>query len=522
MFNPIYDPFFPCRTNGNTTRVPMREILLGNIRANPSHPDPALNAFLRYVPSEFLQSLNLKLDREEWIDLINNGVESGYMESYRQQVEARLEDMKDVFALHPDKNGFFQHADVRTQKNLKTDLDALLIFGTSGNNPVHHRVNGSLKQLCVPCVLTALMQHNNFCLAGTVGHSNFRGQTCYLCMIHEDDPFRRMLLNTWFPGISDAEPKQYGWDRPAGADDLPTWIRPGKAGKEGVKEGASDVGLRRAVFYTPRHAFFDTEHDTGRCDLCGQTSDKLVRRYYWERYGHKLNTKGVTVRHPTQAVYTDEKNLTLPVNYNPSVWRNLGALVVKNFNSGKLKFDPAPLVAQFKGANNNESFLTLELMAFEANQAKLLNFHHDKLRLPVFAEDSDIRFFYENVERFTSAAAQMLNAFRRCGTADKQRKQIQLASVNDAHGTLTQRFGEETLSSLERFRAVFDPQDENEMVDRMKERLEKFGQEIRGEFEHICQKEYSWDNVKAQKKLAGQKHMLAGVLRKILNEFEGE
>ncbi|MDM8517498.1 type I-E CRISPR-associated protein Cse1/CasA [Desulfobacterales bacterium HSG16] len=503
----------------------MSGVLLGRIHYAPYHPDPPINSFLRYLPSLFLQALDPDIAEDEWNDLRKNGVDAESIGAYREKVEALMLKHCDLFQLYPDKNGFYQHHNVVADKKLKTDLDAMLIHFICGNNPVHSHVNGSLQQICLPCALLALMHHDNFCLAGTLGHSNFRGQTCYLCMIHESDIFKRMVLNTWFRSANENdEPGNNGWESPSGEGDNPTWVEIGREVKNGFEDNSEDVGIRRAVLYTPRHAFFDVEHEEGQCDLCGQVSNTLVRRYYWERYGNKLNSQGVTVRHPTQAVYMDSKNGFLPVNYNPSVWRNLGVLVLKNYESinkknNAIQFKAAPIVTQFVSITEESVPFTLELMAFEANQAKLFDFHHDRITLPPFTDDDEMEQFYQRMETFALAVVSMLNAFRSYGTKDKKRQKVQIAAINDRHAEFTQRFGRKILDGITRFREIFDPDEENELFSRMKEMLKSYKNEMLNDFENLCQNEYSWDNIKAQEKLIKQKSGLAGTLSRIINDF---
>lgn len=521
MYDPVRDPFFPCRSDKQRIRMPMKDILMGERLANPYHPDPALNAFLRYIPSMFLQALDIELDEEQWDDLTENGIESEYISDYREQVETRLAEIGDFFTLYPDQSGFYQHHHVKDPQKLKQDLDFFLIHGTSGHNPVHHRVNASLKQVCVSCALLALMHHNNFCPAGTVGHSNFRGQTCYLCMLHDPDPFKRMLLNTFFPSVDDEELRRYGWESPQGEADQPSWRIPGKPVKNGFEDQEKDVGLKRAVLYTPRHVFFDMQTEKGRCDLCGLESEIRVRQYYWERYGDKLNSNGVVIRHPTQAIYKDEKKKDspfLPVNFNPSIWRNLGSLVVKDFISNNTRYDPAPLVMQFQNTKAEDApFFTLELMAYEASQAKLLNFHHDILTLPCLSQSQDWEGFYMEIQKFTAALTEMLTAFRYYGTEGKKRERAPLQTIGDRHAQLTDRFGQETLNQLMAFRQAYKERTLHRIFGAQ---LSEYARSLRNEFERLCQTEYPWDDVAAQVKLNRQKRFLAGALKKIAQRFE--
>jgi hypothetical protein len=516
MYNPNTDGFFPCRINGKITQVPMREILLGRIDENPYHPDPALEAFLRYVPSLFLQVLDLSLDEDECLDLIQAGTESDSFPAYQAQVERNLKQKQDIFQLYPDRNGFFQHYDVREEKLPKTDLDALLIHSASGNNPIHHRAANSLQQICISCALITLIHHNNFCLAGTVGHSNVRGQTCYLCMIHEEDPFKRMILNTCFPSVMDEDDvERYGWSVPMGDDDQPSWIRIGRKGKKGFEENSNEVGLIRSVLFTPRHAFFDVEKDNGRCDLCGIESDRLVRRYFWRRYGNKIKSEDVIVRHPTQSVYHD-KNRIFPHNYNPSIWKNLGSLIVKDFEIQDKRYDVAPIVQQFKEITlGDDPYFTLELMAYQANQAKLLDFHHEFITLPYLNEDLEV--FYRAIEAFTTVVSRMLQTFRYYGTADKKRERIQVTSIEERHLELTERFGRETMNGLHEFRSAFL---NKTLGAEMKNKLEEYKRRLRGEFEYACRNEFAWDDIAAQKKLNMQKRKLATSLKNIVAEFQ--
>jgi hypothetical protein len=517
MPSPIHDPFFPVKKFDDRRQIPMKDVLLGHANFPPIHPDPSLEIFLRYVPSIFLQSLGIELDKAEWHDLADKGTDSDHLEAYRHKISDALEKQKTFFEIPESGNGFYQHENARNGAEARTDLDALLVHGTSGNNPMHHRAGHTLDRICASCALLALMHHDNFCTAGTVGHSNFRGQTCYLCMIGETDPFKRMILNTVFPTLlSPRALAGYGWKGVPPDSDVPTWIRPGTPTKTGFRDLPGEVGPIRAALYTPRHVVLDFEAENGTCDLCGLESDRMVRRYWWERYGDKLDAAHVAVRHPAQAVYRDEKIGWLPLNYNPSVWRNLGSLVVKEF---KETYDVAPTVRQFTDLKAGQNpFFTLELMAFAANQAKLLDFHHAVIRLPPASDPDEMAAFYENLEAFARSAAAMLRAFRVYGTEDpKRNSRVPVAAVPDRHDQWTDDFGRDLLSNLEGFWADFR---ENRLRETLKTRLERLRRELGGTFEALCQDEYAWEDIPAQRKLNGQKRMLWTALKKIAEDFD--
>ncbi len=514
MYNPIHDPFFPCKINGKSVQIPMHKVLLGEIRENPFHPDPSISALLRYIPSLFLQTLSLEINTDEWADLTHKGTDSKYIGSYRDRLNSAIDEMGEFFAMRPDRNGFYQHFDLKKFKEPKTDIDALLLHFVSGNNPMHHRPGHILKQLCASCALTVLIHHNYFCPAGTVGHANVRGQTCYLCMISEDDIFKRMILNTCFPSfINNNDLMKYGWTDDSEAN-LPTWIRPGRPDNKGFTDYPKNTGLVRAVLYTPRHAFLEIINEEGQCDLCGIETDKIVRQYYWKRYGHKINAKGVSVRHPTQAVYID-KDMILPLNYNTSIWRNLGCLAVKDFESSGKNYDVAPVVGQYQNvmADGNPLFY-LELMTYNANQAKLLDFHHSFINLPVLSEKMEE--FYFLIECYTSSFTSMLSSFRYYGTAGKKRERVPLIQINSRHTELTYKSGRETLGSMESFHKFFR---ENSLEKILEANLEKLRKTLNSEFNILSRNEYAWDDIGAQKKLNAQKRKLAKSLNNTISDF---
>jgi hypothetical protein len=51
--------------------------------------------------------------------------------------------------------------------------------------------------------------------------------------------------------------------------------------------------------------------------------------------------------------------------------------------------------------------------------------------------------------------------------------------------------------------------------------LESFRLKLLQIFEELCQDEYAWEDIAAQRKLNGQKRMLRTALKKIVEEFDG-
>ncbi|MGK5094772.1 type I-E CRISPR-associated protein Cse1/CasA [Deltaproteobacteria bacterium TL4] len=534
MYNPLHDPFYPCKDkDGRLRQVPLRSILLGEIVADPVHPDPALEAFLRYIPSLFLQVLQVELSKEEWNSLTKRGVASKYYPDFKERLSQRLEEKKDFFNLYPDKNGFYQHYDVKTValqgetgsgckvvSGQEEGLDGLLLHSVSGNNTCHHKRPATLRKICVGCALTGLLHHNNFCTAGLAGHANFRGPQAWLCMIHAPDSFQRMILNTYLSGCLNPDlTENQGWLKPS-AIDQPSWLRPGQPKDKGFQDLAQDVGLLRAMLYTPRHVFFEIQPQKGICDLCGMTTEKLVERYYWRGFGNRLDkVKDGFVGHPTLATYVDEKAQRLPQNYKPDIWRNLACLSLKDLERDKNHFQMAPLVQQFEElrADSPNFFYQLELQAYEADQAKLLGFHHQVIQLPFFTQDQkeDQQSFYQALEDLTSAMTEMTGVFRKMGSADKKRSQEQLPHLQDTQDELVQHWGEEILNRVSLFRQA---QQQGHLFTLLRDYLKTCQTRLVQAFHELCES-FGWEDVSAQRKLHLQKQGLEKMLNKIYRNF---
>lgn len=541
MYNPITDPFYPYKTETGITQVPLKSVLLGDVVADPFHPDPAIQAFLKYIPSLILQWLEIPLDSKAWLDLtLEDWKDSRHYVTFRDQVTERLSERQKDFFLHGDRNGFYQHYDVKTLalegnksagckivEGHQQGLDGLLIHGVSGNNHCHHKPPGLLQKICPSCALVLLMHHNYFCVAGLAGPANIRGNQAYLCLIGEfppseeypdrqDDSFKRMIRNTYFPALNDEDRiEANGWKKDKDRDQ-PSWKSPGKKKGKLFEVSIAEAGLLRSVFHTPRHAFFDIETMEDTCDFCGLASTQMIQRYFW-RQGDKINQ---FLGHPTLATY-EEKGKRLPLNYTPSVWKNLGPLVVKQYpsTSGKRFFEPAPLLRQFlkQRIRINEVEFQLEIQAYQTDKAKLEGFHEEVVRFPWFVgNEEEEQEFYQEIEHFTSTVTEMLRAFKNCGSIDKKRTKIPVPGITDKHDAYVQEWGHWTLQNLTRF---YQAHKQETSTNWFLELLETYQTTLIESFEQLCAS-YAWDNLPAQNKLCKQKRLLANLLKKPINDFK--
>lgn len=533
MYNPIIHQFYPCKTEGGPLRQePLKNILLGEVIADPFHPDPAIQAFLRYVPSLILQVLAVDLTEDEWNDLTQASVEAGCYQAFKARLSERLAEKEEFFTLHADQNGFYQNHDVKDQvlngekgakriKGSAEGLDGLLLHFTSGNNHTHFKRPGLLQKICPPCALISLMHHDYFCVAGLAGPANLRGNQAYLCMIGEaqDNSFKRMIRNTFFPKHHEDMTASLGWDKNSETDQ-PSWLKPGRKQGNEFEVSITEAGLARAMLNTPRHAFFEIEETRGGCDLCGLETDQLVRRYYWRKDGDKFSS---FIGHPTLATY-EENGKTLPQNYNPSVWHSLGPLALKTYKSisnksiSKRNFKAAPLVEQFSyfREETEEREFQLELQAYQTDKAKLLGFHYQTIKLPVFKKDEENEQyeFYREIEHFTVAIKAMLQAFQSCGKADKKRSKVQVPNIENKHNEFVQHWGEWVLNNFCGF-----PRQSEQRLQHFVAQLEAWRRELIDAFDRLCDS-FAWDDVSSQRKLCKQKNNLRHFLNKTLKTYQ--
>ncbi len=538
MYNPIIHPFYPHKTNeGTIVQAPLKKILLGEVVVDPSHPDPAIQAFLRYIPSLILQVLDAELDEDEWNELTQEGKDASCFQEFQERLSEKLEEMEDFFTLYPDKNGFYQHHEVKTQAlsgekgtgckvidGNQDGLDGLLIHAVSGNNHCHHKRPGLLRKICPACALTSLMHHNYFCVAGLAGPANLRGNQAYLCMLgspvseqneaqSSDEPFKRMIRNIFLPDLNSGYAESLGWDKTRDVD-LPSWLKPGRKKGKCFEILGMETGLIRATLHTPRHAFFDVEAESGICDLCGLTANQLVKCYYW-RQGDKLND---FIGHPTLATY-EEKGQTLPINYNPSIWRSLGALAMKNYQSSNRHFQAAPLVHQFSDLCRwEEEEFQLELQAYQTDKAKLLGFHHQIIQLPVFTkqEKDEQQEFYHEIEVFASVMGEMMRSFKYFGSTNKKRERVQIPGIEDKQRELVQSWGEQLLNRIANLRKA---QKAEKLPQQLLEQLKHCKKALTDAFDQLCDS-FAWDDASSQRKLCKQKRILFSQLNKQYAEYE--
>ncbi len=531
-YNPIHDPFFTYYSSQGLQEIPLREVLLGNVQEPPAHPDSALEAFLRYVPSLVLQLLEVELTVDEWQDLIRDGTEAECFADYQERVEAAMEQHSDEFTLRSNQSGFYQHQNLialagkkgsgcKKVEGATEGLDGLMIHSASGNNPCHHKRPGLLTKLNWSSALLALMHHNYFCVAGLAGPSNLRGNQAYLCMIEEPNTFKRMIVNTLFPNliqeyVRDDQWEAWGWEREF-SEDPPSWEKPGAIKGKDREDRVSQIGLRRALLYTPRHAFFEVVEQKGVCDLSGLPGDHKVTGYYWSK-GERLSQ---FMNHPGLAWYEDtKKHQRLPQNYNPSIWRSLGSLSMKMFMAQKNReFSAAPVIQQYRACASefaDEGNFTLDLQAYRTDKAKLLSFHHQRVDLPWFADETQEAQFYQVLEQLCATQHEMLNSFRYYGSADKNRARLALLNVDNIHEALVQKWGQRILDQVLAWQQHFL---NGTLSPEMLKELQELRKELRDQFEGLCQQDYAIDDVKAQQRLTQQIRKFNGALKKTYESF---
>lgn len=323
--NLIHDRWLPVMRTQGYERIAPREISDTSnpvLRLAATRPD--FNASLLQFLIGLVQTACPPTGQQDWI--------ARYIEPPTpDQLGAALESLVPYFSLDGDGIRFMQ--DFVPQDlagNKSNDVAALLVDApgeqTTELNKDLFVKRGGVAALCEPCTATALFTLQTNAPSGGAGHNtSLRGggpMTTLVAPTSHADLHANLWRAVW---LNVLERDQIGPNHPAAAVTDPKLIFPwavptrtsedsNSVARKSAKKAGADAPekQRRQITYadahplcvywaTPRRIVLDFDStDAGRCDLCGETSPRRLRRYRMRTYGSNYTTGW---QHPLSPYY---------------------------------------------------------------------------------------------------------------------------------------------------------------------------------------------------------------------------
>ncbi|MAF96246.1 MAG: type I-E CRISPR-associated protein Cse1/CasA [Rhodospirillaceae bacterium] len=266
-----------------------------------------------------LQTASAPENHDQWIEWLETPPSPVTLQtSFLQYIEA--------FNLDGEEPRFMQDFD--ELEGSFNDISELLIEAPGGNtlkqNRDHFIKRDSVRHLCPACAATAL-----FCLqinapSGGAGHrTSLRGGGPLTTLVKLDSKGSELKETLWrivWLNVfdNDVAVNLTGSHGKTNHTDMFPWLVPTRTSESsgGIETTPENANPVQMYWNMPRRIRIDwNEASSGSCDLCEETSQKLVNQYVTKNYG--INYEGAW-QHPLSPHNLDKKtNLFLPQHPQP-------------------------------------------------------------------------------------------------------------------------------------------------------------------------------------------------------------
>jgi CRISPR system Cascade subunit CasA len=247
-----------------------------------------------------------------WRQLLNSPPDEQQLREWFSPVVA-------AFALHGDGPRFMQDFELRAGDGVINPVAALLIESPGENalrnNSDHFVKRGRVDAMCPACTATALFTLQTNAPAGGVGYrTGLRGGGPLTTLLLKQPP-RSLWQDLWLNVLERSLHLSRSGDASNTAPHFRfPWLAEIEAIQPGSETAPAQVHPDQVFWAMPRRIRLDLEGvTTGECDVCGRTSDKLIRQFVAKNYG--LNYKGAW-DHPLSPYY-EVKGEWLPLHPQP-------------------------------------------------------------------------------------------------------------------------------------------------------------------------------------------------------------
>lgn len=433
-FDALRQPWIPAENmDGTINEYGILEVIRQAPRLrNLSDPSPVFLYGMYRLLIAFLSDALRPQTIDELLEIFTSGhFPLERIEEYISQCEAN----GPCFDLFDEQKPFLQSAyDQEIDKQVKT-VAIMVSELPTGNNPVHfdHRKE-TIHALCPEICAQALCSVNLFCPADAQNPSGINGAPPWYVIVRGNNLFETLLFNIWIPIL------EIPFDDPPVAWRNTTPVIPGKE----VTQVSYLYGL---TWQARRICLIPSEE--GICTYSGRSGQVMVRTTYFQK-GWKFQGHSLWIDPHTPRLQSDKGVGSVKPRDGRASWRDLSPLALSganlSSNVNERAFRRPEVVNQFiqewtpelRSINKFPSNLQIEIFGLSTNQAKLLNWIHDVLTLPVdiaasSAKSDLLSAEIEIVEQVNREIGQRIKA---AGVADNMKQSVESAFFDQASSLL--------------------------------------------------------------------------------------
>jgi CRISPR system Cascade subunit CasA len=333
------------------------------------------------------------------------------------ELRGRLEPFKFAFNLDGDGARFMQDLQLREEEYVP--ISGLLIDAPGAhalaNNADFFVKRGRVTAMCPACVATALFALQTYAPAGGAGHrTSVRGGGPLTTLVlldpigagQESSLWRTVWLNV----LNRSDALQLTGN-PALTDraDVFPWLASTRTSERGGRDTHPQHAHPLQMYWgMPRRIRIDWDATiSGICELCGDSSERLVQRYSARNHGVKY-TGGW--QHPLSPHRLEQDGTSIPLHPRPGgiTYRHWLSLV----DEGK-GTRAARVVVAFQAKKPKEVHLRLMAFGYDMDNMKPRCWYEATFPLYVLPESERDRF-REAVERLVDGAAEAAGYVRSC------------------------------------------------------------------------------------------------------------
>ena len=312
------------------------------------------------------------------------------------ELKASFEPVQHAFELGGDGPRFMQ--DFHNLDVSAGEIDGLLIDmpgeNTKKKNIDHFVKRDTVRGMCTSCCVTALFAMQTNAPSGGAGYrTSLRGGGPLSTLIVGDARHATLWHLIWLNVLCQSEFQNIcGNPSLTAPSSRFPWLAPTRASDSDAGVDSTPEGLHPAIMFwgMPRRIRIYLENlDSGLCDTCGATTDRLIQRYREKNYG--MNFTGAWL-HPLSPYSVNKDGELLPAHAQPGGvgYRHWLGLVHQDKNENKM---PARIVNEY-----NERFKRgwqFRLWAFGYDMDKMKARCWYESTMPLVTVDASIRVKYE-------------------------------------------------------------------------------------------------------------------------------
>ena len=344
QLNLIDDAWIPVkfRDGSEGTAVPSEILGRESEVTDFNSPRPDFNGSLIQFLIGLAQTTMAPEDDTDWEDLLES-------QPSVNEVKEAFGSISHAFYLNGDKGPRFMQDESSLDKKVRS-IDSLLIEMPGDNtikeNKDHFLKRKTVNRICPNCAAMALMTLQLNGPAGGAGHmTGLRGGGPLSSLVQGRNLQEIVWLNVLPKNKFSTD---FSFEEKNEEKDIFPWMdMQRKYGKEQQKMTLPDANRLQIFWGTGRRIWLDYDNvQSGECDLCGCTSEMLIKGYYTKPYGISYDSTWV---HTLSPYYLSDEEW-LPVHLQPGglSYRNWLGLIQNDHDANRRI---AAVVERF----NNES-----------------------------------------------------------------------------------------------------------------------------------------------------------------------